>query len=560
MTYNLEDKPLTRVAVIGAGSSGLAHLQQLQEAWARDGVKSKLELVGFEGNEDVGGVWLADEEPKRSLTTHLPGEGGKAEEVYSYAYESENPSPMYQGMRTNIPSTLMAYRGFEFPMDTDLFPKRAIIHKYLSDFADEYNLRPFIRFNTRVERVFLTPSSSADPKPRRWTIESTTGGERRREEFDFVSVSNGHYSDGWIPNIRGLSSFPGEIIHSRFYRSASDLAGKTVLIVGSFASGGDISRLVGAFNVGKYTPTGEPIADAPPEEFIKLFVSSSGATLHSPDPAAPWGAFIHNRPLIDYVETPSAAHPKGVVHFQGEAEGGEDAAPLGDVDIILFATGYNFSYPFFRASDLPWKETSLVDGVIRKGEREGGEKWEEGGTKGLVVEHLDELLMFLENDRTMSFLTLPYQMVPFPLSQAQARLASLLWASLLPSFPDHPALPPNPSNPYSSQTGPTPSDPPASGTETPSGPGTPALATQPFTSPGAVETPSAPAVRKMLAARRHLLFGAPYEWTYSEFLMGLMAEADKGKEGEVPDHWKKVEGWRRELRAQTDLRKKTLGY
>lgn len=50
-------KPVIRVAVIGAGASGLTQTQQLLEAWSRKAVKTKLEVVAFEARGDVGGVW-----------------------------------------------------------------------------------------------------------------------------------------------------------------------------------------------------------------------------------------------------------------------------------------------------------------------------------------------------------------------------------------------------------------------------------------------------------------------------------------------------------------------
>lgn len=54
------EKPVIRVAVIGAGASGLVQTQQLLEAWSREAVKTKLEVVVFEAREDVGGVWLSE--------------------------------------------------------------------------------------------------------------------------------------------------------------------------------------------------------------------------------------------------------------------------------------------------------------------------------------------------------------------------------------------------------------------------------------------------------------------------------------------------------------------
>lgn len=53
------DVPVTRVAVIGIGSAGLAQLKQTRDAFERDEVRgrTKLELVGFESRSDVGGIW-----------------------------------------------------------------------------------------------------------------------------------------------------------------------------------------------------------------------------------------------------------------------------------------------------------------------------------------------------------------------------------------------------------------------------------------------------------------------------------------------------------------------
>ncbi len=50
-----------RVAIIGAGASGLVQLKQLLDAFNREDVrrqgKNKLEVVCFEKSTEVGGVW-----------------------------------------------------------------------------------------------------------------------------------------------------------------------------------------------------------------------------------------------------------------------------------------------------------------------------------------------------------------------------------------------------------------------------------------------------------------------------------------------------------------------
>lgn len=75
-----------------------------------------------------------------------------------------------------------------------------------------------------------------------------------------------------------------------------------------------------------------------------------------------------------------------------------------DIDTIIFATGYNNSLPFAKVTDEPWKSCRVLDGVISLEEREkGGDESEIGGQKGLHITGLDELLLFLKDDRTLSF-------------------------------------------------------------------------------------------------------------------------------------------------------------
>ncbi|WWC68858.1 uncharacterized protein I206_102794 [Kwoniella pini CBS 10737] len=556
LTEQSNGQSTTKIGIIGAGASGLAQLQQLLEIWegkSEVSERSKLEIVVFESKDDVGGVWLTDDQSKPNIRTHMPSksngslngnsERDEVEETYSYPPARENPSPMYQGLRTNLPHDLMAFRGYPFPENTPLFPKQELVERYLQSFADHYSLRQYIRFSTRVERVYLSDTANA-PSRRRWTIEShgLDDDDRRQEEFDYVVVSNGHYSDGWIPKLGGLSFFPGELIHSRFFHRASDYHGKTVLVVGSFASGGDISRILGSENLA--TQEADSAPGNGPSQRIIVYVSTSGYTQYSAL-EGPWAKYITHVPLISHLSPPSADRPKGVIHFE-EDEKTHENLELNDVDVIIFATGYNFMFPFFRPEDRPWNTTQLSEGEIKIGERDNGDKWEEGGIKGQGVEGLDELLLFLKGDRTISFPTLSYQNVPFPLAQVQARFTAYLWAGLLPNLPDLIKLPPNPSNPYSQIE---------TNEESTNG------YSEITKDKGQIDPPQpATKPRKVLQRIKQLVFGAPYEWTYSEFLMDFMTRSDEERGVKTEDYWEKVEQFRRDQRADTDLRKRTLGY
>lgn len=278
------------------------------------------------------------------------------------------------------------------------------ILEYLRLYTDTFDLKRYIRFNTLVTHLYQSGATT-----RKWTIESIKEGSTQDEEFDFVSVSNGHYSDVWIPRIPGLSSFPEEVLHSRYYRRPEDYTGKTVLVVGSYASGSDLSRQLASLNIGKYASTGQKLSEEgtltpeteSDESFTKVYISSSSVPEDKPTPpefpAQPWKPFIHHVPLVSHISPPSPAHPRGAVHFK------DDREVVDDIDVIIFATGYNFSLPFCKAKDQPWATKPVLDGIISDEERVGGRESDIGGLKGLGMKNLDELMLFLDGDRSIAF-------------------------------------------------------------------------------------------------------------------------------------------------------------
>lgn len=236
--------------------------------------------------------------------------------------------------------------------------------------------------------------------------------------------------------------------------------------------------------------------------------------------------------------------PDGTIVFQ------ETEETLSGVDTIIFATGYNFNFPFCKTGDQPWDTTRMLDSQIHPGERDGGEESEVGGMKGLSVERLDPLLLFLENDtarsiafpvlRMSSSVILPrptadqaeFQVVPFPLAETQTRLTALLWSSLLSPLSEDIQIPSNSSNPYFTPApSPSPSPLPPKSTQVP--------------------------VRKVVQMRKKLVFGPAYEFTYQEYLMHLMEGAD---DPEWVKQWWGTMAVKRRWRDDTGLRKRTLGY
>lgn len=122
---------VVRVAVIGAGASGLSQIKQLRDAFNREDVKASgktLEVVCYEKGREVGGVWYIDEEkvkgkskPYHSVVLPVDAgaddsQGGEVDRLVIYPKatdEGDEPSAMYDGLRTNLPhvSASLPYRS-----------------------------------------------------------------------------------------------------------------------------------------------------------------------------------------------------------------------------------------------------------------------------------------------------------------------------------------------------------------------------------------------------------------------------------------------------------------
>ena len=90
---------------------------------------------------------------------------------------------------------------------SSLYPPRREMQAYLELYARTFDLYRSIRFHTTVTRLY-TQTEGGQGEGRRWKLHSrsaaTVGEEEVVEEFDYVCVANGHYTDAWTPEVRGL--------------------------------------------------------------------------------------------------------------------------------------------------------------------------------------------------------------------------------------------------------------------------------------------------------------------------------------------------------------------
>jgi len=323
---------LPSVCVIGAGVSGLT----AGKALADFGVP----YTCFEASDEVGGNW--------------------------YFQNPNGVSSAYRSLHIDISKPSISFRDFPMPDRYPDYPHHTHIFEWLRDYADAFALRERISFNTRVEHAERGPGGG-------WNITLDDG---RRQSFDALLVCNGHHWDPRYPDFPG--SFDGPQIHSHDYIDPStplDLYGKRVLVVGIGNSAVDIvselarktvsdtvflSTRSGAYVVPKY------IFGRPADQVVKT------------NPRLPTGLQrrvsrllprIFSGRMEDFgLPTPNHnfldAHPTVSSELLGRLGAG-DAVGKGDVeellgdrvrfadgtvepvDAIIYATGYNVSFPFF---------------------------------------------------------------------------------------------------------------------------------------------------------------------------------------------------------------------
>ena len=256
-----------RIAVIGAGPSGLAVLRAFQSAKAK-GVDVP-EVVCFEKQDDWGGLW------KYTWRTGLDQFG---EPVHG---------SMYRYLWSNGPKECLEFADYSFeehfgrPIPS--YPPRAVLHDYIMGRVEKAGVRSMVRFNSPVRWV------EWDEATRLFTVrvKDQVADHSYEEQFDHVIVASGHFSTPNVPQFEGIETFPGRVMHAHDFRSADEFAGKDVLMIGSSYSAEDIGTQCvkyGAKSV-TFSYRTRPLPFDWPEQFDQrpLLVKVEGNTAHFKD-------------------------------------------------------------------------------------------------------------------------------------------------------------------------------------------------------------------------------------------------------------------------------------
>lgn len=209
-----------RIAIIGAGPSGLAQLRAFQSA-AMKGVEIP-EIVCFEKQSNWGGLW------NYTWRTGLDEHG---EPVHC---------SMYRYLWTNGPKEGLEFADYSFEehfgKQIASYPPRAVMFDYIEGRVHKAGVRDWIRFCTVIRNVEYDNSDES------FTVTAHDLIEDRvyKEQFDHVIVASGHFSTPNVPEYEGFSTFNGRIVHAHDFRDAREFADKDVLVVGSSYSAEDI--------------------------------------------------------------------------------------------------------------------------------------------------------------------------------------------------------------------------------------------------------------------------------------------------------------------------------
>ncbi|AJU22772.1 Fmo1p [Saccharomyces cerevisiae YJM1242] len=298
--------------------------------------------------------------------------------VWHYPEQKSDGRVMYDHLETNISKKLMQFSGFPFEENVPLYPSRRNIWEYLKAYY-----KTFIANKDAISIHFSTEVTYLKKKNSQWEITSKDELRTTKSDFDFVIVASGHYSVPKLPtNIAGLDLWFDNkgAFHSKDFKNCEFAREKVVIVVGNGSSGQDIANQLTTVAKKVYNSIKEPASNQ-----LKAKLIETVQTIDSAD----W----KNRSVTL-----------------------SDGRVLQNIDYIIFATGYYYSFPFIKPSV---RLEVLGEGVT-------GDKH-----SSVNLHNLWEHMIYVK-DPTLSFILTPQLVIPFPLSELQAAIMVEVFCKSLP--------------------------------------------------------------------------------------------------------------------------------
>ncbi|KAF2751300.1 flavin-binding monooxygenase-like protein [Sporormia fimetaria CBS 119925] len=147
----------------------------------------------------------------------------------------------YPGCCCDVWSVLYSYSFEQNPDWTREYPGQEEILAYLRGVAQKYNLYKYIRFNTAVE------GATWDDEAAKWRVDVKVTGGKDAEfgsdytiETDFLVSAVGQLNQPHYPEIEGLDTFKGKIMHSARWDWSYSLKDKKIGVIGNGATAAQI--------------------------------------------------------------------------------------------------------------------------------------------------------------------------------------------------------------------------------------------------------------------------------------------------------------------------------
>lgn len=279
----------TKIAILGAGPSGLAQLRAFEAARIA-GVKDLPEIVCYEKQNDIGGMW------NYTWRTGLDKNG---EPVHG---------SMYRYLWSNGPKECLEFADYSFEdhfgQPIPSYPPREVLKDYIMGRIDKQDIRKYIRFECPVRWVTFDD----DTQKFTVTVMNHKSGEQETNEFDYVVVATGHFSTPNMPYFEGLEEFPCRVLHAHDFRDALEFKNEDILLIGSSYSAEDIGTQCYKYGANSVT--------------ISYRTEALGYD---------WPDGIQEKPLVTHFD-------KDVAHFSDGTSKRFDA--------VIMCTGYLFHFPF----------------------------------------------------------------------------------------------------------------------------------------------------------------------------------------------------------------------
>ncbi|KAH9514067.1 Cyclopentanone 1,2-monooxygenase (CPMO) [Bulinus truncatus] len=336
-----------RVAVIGAGSSGITAVKNLLEAGFTD-------IVCFERRDVIGGLWYFKDTPARW----------------------KDESSVNRSTVINTSKEFMAFSDYPMPDYYPNFCHNSDVEDYFLDYCKHFGVDKYIKFNNEV--MYLKKHSTYDSTGK-WEVKTKDHqtGQETVEVYDFVIVANGHHGAPHLPSFPGLDKFKGVTMHSKEFKDIRSVTGSRAVVVGIGNSGGDVSVELskymkvflstrrGAWILNRLVQNGLPWDYSYHCRLSRFLMSFMPRSYKNEKRKSLLNQkFCHDLYHLTPVHEPDATHPTvndelpnriaaGMIkvkpNIQSFTEKGvafEDGTFEDNIDLVVFATGYKVEYPF----------------------------------------------------------------------------------------------------------------------------------------------------------------------------------------------------------------------